>query len=98
MGPAYQGAMEAVFSIVVAMAAGYWADGYFGTSPWCVLLGATIGFAAFVLRLYRLGMALNPPPSEPGSPVRGEEGATPFDHHPERSGEVEGGQGGQGGG
>lgn len=84
MGAAYQGAMEAVFAIVVATAAGYWADGYFGTSPWCVLLGATIGFAAFVLRLYRLGTALNPPPSEPGTSAGFEEGTAQFDGLRER--------------
>ncbi len=59
MGQAYQGALEAVFSVVVATGAGYWADGAFGTSPWCLVAGATIGFAAFVLRLYRLGTSLD---------------------------------------
>ena len=67
MGLAYQGALEAVFSIVVATGAGYWADEAFGSSPWGVLAGATIGFAAFVLRLYRLGTALNQVPAEPES-------------------------------
>ncbi len=76
MGVAYQGALEAVFAIIVATGAGYWADSAFGSSPWGLLAGATIGFAAFVLRLYRLGTALNPPSSEPGSSVRGEEGTT----------------------
>ena len=60
MGVAYQGAMESVFSIVVGTGAGYWADGYFDTSPWLLVAGATIGFAAFVLRLTRLGAALDP--------------------------------------
>ena len=68
MGHAYQGALEAVFAVVLAMGAGYWADSAFGTSPWCLLAGATIGFAAFVLRLYRLGTSLNQVPAEPESP------------------------------
>ncbi len=97
MGAAYQGAMEAVFAIVVATAAGYWADGYFGTSPWCVLSGATIGFAAFVLRLYRLGTALNPPSSEPGSSVCGEEGTTQPGDLRERPAGIERGRDGSNG-
>jgi len=59
MGAAYQGALESVFSIAIATAAGWWADRHFGTSPLWLLVGATIGFGAFVLRLYRLGATLN---------------------------------------
>jgi F0F1-type ATP synthase assembly protein I len=59
MGAAYQGAMESVLAIAVGTGAGYWADGYFGTRPWLLVAGATIGFAAFVLRLTRLGAALD---------------------------------------
>ena len=59
MGVAYQGALESVFAIAIATTAGYFADDYFGTSPWLLIAGATIGFAAFVLRLTRLGSALN---------------------------------------
>ena len=61
MGAAYQGAMESVFSIVIGVLLGWWADRSFETSPWGVLVGATIGFGAFVLRLSRLGAALNAP-------------------------------------
>lgn len=57
MGAAYQGAMEAVFAIAIATLAGWWIDRRYGTEPFGVLIGATIGFAAFVLRLYRLGAA-----------------------------------------
>ncbi len=64
MGAAYQGATEAVLAIVLATAAGYWADSSFGTSPLWLLVGATIGFAAFVLRLYRLGSLLNQAPED----------------------------------
>ena len=59
MGAAYQGAMESVFSIAIATGAGWWADKTWDTKPIGLLAGATIGFGAFVLRLYRLGKALN---------------------------------------
>jgi F0F1-type ATP synthase assembly protein I len=57
-GAAYQGALEAVFAILVAGGIGYWADGHFGTSPWLLLLGFMIGFGSFVLRLFQLGRQL----------------------------------------
>lgn len=59
MGAAYQGAMESVFAIAVGTGLGWWADKTWDTSPIWLLTGATIGFGAFVLRLYRLGLALN---------------------------------------
>jgi ATP synthase protein I len=59
MGAAYQGAMESVFAIAIATGAGWWVDKTWGTKPWGLLVGATIGFGAFVLRLYRLGKAMN---------------------------------------
>ena len=69
-GAAYQGALEAVFAILIAGGIGYWADGRFGTSPWMLLLGFVIGFASFVLRLFRLGRRLNagapPADTKPG--------------------------------
>ena len=76
MGRAYQGALEAVFAIIVATGAGYWADGALGSSPWGLLAGATIGFAAFVLRLYRLGRSLDgasAAPESPGDAIQPEE-------------------------
>jgi F0F1-type ATP synthase assembly protein I len=57
-GAAYQGALEAVFAILIAGGIGYWADGHFGTSPWLLVLGFVIGFGSFVLRLFRLGRQL----------------------------------------
>jgi F0F1-type ATP synthase assembly protein I len=57
-GAAYQGALEAVFAILIASGLGYWADGRLGTSPWLLLLGVVIGFGSFVLRLFRLGRQL----------------------------------------
>jgi F0F1-type ATP synthase assembly protein I len=56
---AYQGAFEAVMAIPLAIGAGYWLDGRFDTSPILLILGAAIGFAAFVLRLVRLGRQLH---------------------------------------
>jgi ATP synthase protein I len=54
-GAAYQGAMEAVFAILIAAGLGYWADEYFGTTPWYLVIGVVVGFSAFVVRLLRLG-------------------------------------------
>jgi F0F1-type ATP synthase assembly protein I len=51
---AYQAALEAVFSIPVALGLGYWADTYFGTSPILLLVGLVLGFASFVLRIVRM--------------------------------------------
>jgi F0F1-type ATP synthase assembly protein I len=57
-GLAYQGAFEAVAAIPIATGIGYWADGRFDTSPYLLILGAALGFAAFVTRLLRLGHQL----------------------------------------
>lgn len=51
---AYQGALEAIFAIVITMLAGWWIDRRFGTEPAFVLVGAAVGFAAFVVRVWRL--------------------------------------------
>ena len=58
MGGAYQAALEAVFAIPVAVVFGYFADKHFGTSPIFLLVGVVLGFAAFVLRLVRLGRTI----------------------------------------
>jgi F0F1-type ATP synthase assembly protein I len=57
---AYQGVFEAVGSILIACGLGYWIDRSFETAPVGVLVGAVIGFAAFVVRLVRLGKELHP--------------------------------------
>jgi F0F1-type ATP synthase assembly protein I len=57
---AYQGVFEAVGSILIACVAGYWIDRKFETAPVGLLVGAAIGFGAFVLRLVRLGKELHP--------------------------------------
>jgi ATP synthase protein I len=69
-GRAYQGAFEAVFAIVIGAGLGYAADRRFGTEPWGVLVGFGFGFAAFVLRLVRLGREFAEPPG--GAPDRAE--------------------------
>jgi len=64
-GIAYQGAVEAFVSILIALGAGYWADWQFGTSPLFLLIGLVLGFGAFVLRLARLNRQLKRIPTEP---------------------------------
>jgi F0F1-type ATP synthase assembly protein I len=51
---AYQGALEAVFAIPIALGLGYWADTRFGTSPILLLVGLALGFVTFVVRLSRM--------------------------------------------
>ena len=58
-GLAYQGAFESVFAIGIGAGFGYFADAYFATSPWGVLVGIVLGFSAFVLRLIRLARQLD---------------------------------------
>ena len=57
-GSAYQGAFEAVFAIVIGAGLGFASDRRFGTEPWGVIVGLVLGFGAFVLRLVRLGRAV----------------------------------------
>ncbi len=64
-GLAYQGAIEAVLAIPIATGGGYWLDSRFDTSPILLILGAAAGFAAFVVRLLRLGRQLQIPDDEP---------------------------------
>ena len=59
MSAAYSGAMESVLAIVIGAGGGWWVDQTWETRPVGLLVGATIGFGAFVLRLYRLGAAMN---------------------------------------
>lgn len=63
-GRAYEGAFEAVGAILIATLLGTWFDQHYETTPTGVLVGAGIGFAAFVLRLVRLGKQLH---GDPGS-------------------------------
>jgi F0F1-type ATP synthase assembly protein I len=65
-GVAYEAAFEAVMAIPIAIGGGYWLDRHFEKSPIFLILGAALGFAAFVIRLLRLGRQLNIPPRAPG--------------------------------
>lgn len=71
---AYQGALEAVLAIVITAGIGYWADQRFGTAPRWLILGTCLGFAAFVLRLFRMRKLFeDPAPGDeerPGSKAR----------------------------
>jgi F0F1-type ATP synthase assembly protein I len=60
-GGVYQGAVEAVVALLLAMGAGYWADQKLDTAPRWLLVGTAIGFAAFVLRLWRMRSLVEPP-------------------------------------
>ena len=46
--------MQSALAVVVSLGIGVWADSYFGTSPTFLFVGLGIGFAAFILRLWRL--------------------------------------------
>jgi F0F1-type ATP synthase assembly protein I len=59
-GGAYEGAFEAVGSILIATGLGYWFDQHYETTPVGVVVGACVGFGAFVLRLVRLGRQIHP--------------------------------------
>ena len=63
-GAAYAAAMEAVFAILIAIGIGYFADERLGTTPWFMLAGVVLGFAAFVLRLWRFGARIQKPEDE----------------------------------
>lgn len=54
MASAYQGTIESVVAVGISGLAGYWVDRRFGTEPTGFLVGMTIGFAAFVLRIWRM--------------------------------------------
>lgn len=66
---AYQGAFEAIGSVLIACAFGYWVDYRWDTAPIGLLVGTAVGFAAMVLRLVRLGKEVHPDPGseEPDS-------------------------------
>jgi len=47
--------IEAGLSVVVGIFIGYYADKYFGTTPWLTLVFTVLGFAASILRLVEIG-------------------------------------------
>jgi len=58
-------------AVLVGAGAGYWVDRHWGTTPFGVIAGVVVGFAAMVLRLLRLGREVLPDagaaPSAPGA-------------------------------
>jgi ATP synthase protein I len=42
-----------VLALVIGVAGGVWLDRHWGTSPWGLLLGFGLGFAAGILNVYR---------------------------------------------
>ncbi len=50
-------------AVLLGAGAGYWIDRRFGTTPYGVIVGLVIGFAAMVLRLLRMGRDLPTGPS-----------------------------------
>lgn len=69
---AYQGAFEAVGSVLIGCGFGYWVDSYWDTAPYGLLTGVVVGFAAMVLRLVRLGKELHSDPVGAESSKSGE--------------------------
>lgn len=65
---AWQGSVEAVLALLLAVSVGTWADGRFGTSPRWLLVGVVIGFGSFVLRLWRLRRLFEEGPKDDGKP------------------------------
>ena len=65
---AYQGALEAVLSILIGTGLGYLADRLFGTGPVFLLLGLAAGFASFVIRISRLRTLVDEAPEDGSEP------------------------------
>lgn len=86
-GGAYEGAFEAVGAILIATLFGYWFDQHFETTPAGLLVGAGIGFAAFVVRLLRLGKQLHGDPTNTTVPAPA---APEQEHESDESDESEG--------
>ena len=69
---AYQAALEAVVAIPVAGGLGYWADTRFGTDPTLLLVGLVLGFATFVVRIWRMRSLVEEASRNPESRERDE--------------------------
>lgn len=65
-GKAYQRALEAVLAIPIGIGIGYFVDGRLESSPIGLVIGAALGFAAFVRRLVSMRSLVEgaPPPSD----------------------------------
>jgi len=67
-GKAYQWAVEAVLAIPIAIGIGYFVDGRLDSSPYGLVIGAAIGFAAFIRRLVSMRSLVESPPPDGGAP------------------------------
>lgn len=67
-GKAYQRAVEAVLAIPIAIGIGYFVDGQLDSSPYGLVIGAAIGFAAFIRRLVSMRSLVESPPATGDAP------------------------------
>lgn len=67
MASAYQGTIEAVLAMVLCAGGGYWIDQRFGTEPFGLFGGMVLGFACFMVRMWRMRglMTAGPPTAGP---------------------------------
>ena len=63
-GKAYQRALEAVLAIPIGIGIGYFVDGRLDSSPFGLVIGAALGFAAFVRRLVSMRSLVESAPEE----------------------------------
>lgn len=49
-------AVEISATMGLPIAGGYYADSYFDTHPWLLLLGIVLGLAGIIIYLYKLGI------------------------------------------
>lgn len=62
-----------VIALAIGTGGGLWVDGRFGTSPWGLLVGFGLGFAAAILNVYRItsrALASSRPTSRPADSAR----------------------------
>ena len=52
-------ALGLALDLAVSIAVGFWADGRFGTRPWCTLLGVLIGLTTAGATVYGITRAAN---------------------------------------
>ena len=68
-----EAAWEAVLSVGVALAIGYYADRWFGTEPVLLLVFLAVGCVTGFRRLMKLAAQTNPPAEQPSERGSGED-------------------------